>query len=193
VSHYRRASLFLLPFHRLLTLTEAHTSRQPSKAHVGMSGGKTCGKQAAQYAGKQPNEGSVVTSRDTTAPENEVHSSGHTPRESMCLKEMYAFKQAGAQGKTEKGKQSVRLSRRRGRAPRSKLRRRNQRFSPLTALPQLWKPWCRTWTADRTIMINHDRPASCPSPVPLGNRRSCTSDRTITTGAGLGQLAGRSC
>ena len=55
-----------------------------------MSGGKSCGKQAALYNGKQPDEGSVVTSRDTATAENEVHSSGHTHRKSMCLKEMSA-------------------------------------------------------------------------------------------------------
>ncbi len=47
-----------------------------------MSGGKAYGQQAAQYAGKQPDEGpdegSAVTRRDTTAPENEEHSSGRT-------------------------------------------------------------------------------------------------------------------
>jgi hypothetical protein len=70
-----------------------------------MSGGKACGKQAAQYTGKQPDEGSVATSRDTTAPDNEVHSSGQTHRKSMCLKEMSAAKQAGGKGETENGKQ----------------------------------------------------------------------------------------
>ena len=39
-----------------------------------MSGDKVCGKQVAQYTGKPPDEGSVVTSRDSTAPENEEHS-----------------------------------------------------------------------------------------------------------------------
>ena len=43
-----------------------------------MSGGKACGKQAAQYAGKQPGEWSGATSRDTAAAEGEVHSPGHT-------------------------------------------------------------------------------------------------------------------
>ena len=70
-----------------------------------MSGGKACGKHAAQYTGKQPDEGSGVTSRDTTAPENEVHSSGHPHRKSLRLKEMSATKQDGGQGETEKGKQ----------------------------------------------------------------------------------------
>jgi hypothetical protein len=57
-----------------------------------MSGGKAYGEQAAQYTGKQPGEGSVVTSRDTTAPENDMHSSGHTHRKSMRLKEMSTAK-----------------------------------------------------------------------------------------------------
>ena len=52
-----------------------------------MLGGKACCKQATQYTGKQSDEGSVVTSRDTTAPENKVHSSGHTHRKSMILTE----------------------------------------------------------------------------------------------------------
>jgi hypothetical protein len=64
-----------------------------------MSDGNACGKQAAQYAGKQPDEGSGGTSRDTAAAENEVHSSGHTHRNSMRLKEMSAAKQAGGKGK----------------------------------------------------------------------------------------------
>ena len=63
-----------------------------------MSGGKTCGKQAAQYTGKQPDDGSAVTSRDTAAAENEVQSSGHTHRKSMRLTEMSADKQAGGKG-----------------------------------------------------------------------------------------------
>ena len=53
---------------------------QPSETNLRMSGGKACGKQAAQYTGKQPDEGSVVTSRDTAAFENEVHSPGDTHR-----------------------------------------------------------------------------------------------------------------
>ena len=103
-----------------------------------MSGGKACGKafgkQAARYTGKQPDEGSVVASRHTAAAENEVHSSGHTHRKSMCLKEMFAVKQAGGKGETEKGSL---LRRRRGRTPRGKMRRRNQLCSPLTPLLQL--------------------------------------------------------
>ena len=70
-----------------------------------MSGGKTSGKQAGQYTGKQPDEGSAVTSWDTAAAENEVHSSGDTHIKSMRLKEMSAAKQAGGKEETEKGKQ----------------------------------------------------------------------------------------
>jgi Ran GTPase-activating protein (RanGAP) involved in mRNA processing and transport len=77
-----------------------------------MSGGKACGKQAAQYTGKQPDEGSVATSRDTAAAENKVHSSGHTHRKSVRLKEMSAAKHAGGKGETEKGKQPAVLKKR---------------------------------------------------------------------------------
>ena len=69
-----------------------------------MSGGKGCGKQAAQYTGKQPGEG-VVTSRETAAGENEVQSSDHSHRKSMLLKEMSAAKQAGGKGETKNDKQ----------------------------------------------------------------------------------------
>ena len=103
-------------------------------------GRQACGKHAAQYTGTQPDEGSVVTRRDTAAAENEVHSSGHTHRKSMRLKEMSAAKQAGERGKQRRA--SSLLRRRRGRAPRSKLRRRNQSYSPLTPpLLQLWEPF----------------------------------------------------
>jgi hypothetical protein len=108
-----------------------------------MSGGKACGKssgkssgnQAAQYAGKQPDEGSVVTRRDTAAPENEEHASGHKHRKSMRLKEMSAAKEAGGQGETEKGKQ---LS-------------TDAFAAALGAVPA--EDWCRTWAACRTIML----------------------------------------
>ena len=73
-----------------------------------MSDGKACGKQAAQYTGKQLDEGSTVTSRDTAVAKNEVYSSGDTHRKSMSLKEMSAAKEAGEK----------------------KLRRCNQRCSP---------------------------------------------------------------
>jgi hypothetical protein len=88
------------------TLTEAHSSRrrQPFRG-TPENVGKACGKQAAQHTGNQPDEGSVVTSRDTTAPKNEEHSCGHTHRKSMSLEEMSAAKQAGGQGETEKAKQ----------------------------------------------------------------------------------------
>ena len=47
---------------------------------------------------KHPDEGSVVTRRDTTELENEEHSSGRTHRKSMRLKEMSAAKTAGGKG-----------------------------------------------------------------------------------------------
>ena len=42
-----------------------------------MSGGNASGKQADQYTGKQPGEGSVVTSWDTAAAEGDVHLSNN--------------------------------------------------------------------------------------------------------------------
>ncbi len=72
-----------------------------------MSGGKACGKQAAQYNGKQSDEGSVLTSRNAAAAESEEHSSGHTHRKSMRLKEMSAAKEAGGKGEPENVKQSA--------------------------------------------------------------------------------------
>jgi hypothetical protein len=68
-----------------------------------MSVGKACGKQTVQYPDKQSDEESVVTSRDTTAAENEVYSSDDTHRQSMNLKEMSTVKQTGDKGETEKG------------------------------------------------------------------------------------------
>jgi hypothetical protein len=49
--------------------------------------------------GKQPDEGSVVTSRDTVAAESEVHLSGHTHRKSTRIKEMSAAQQAWGRGR----------------------------------------------------------------------------------------------
>jgi hypothetical protein len=57
-----------------------------------MSDGNVCGKEVVQYTGKQSDEESVVTSRDTTATENEVHSSDDIHRKSMDLKEMSTTK-----------------------------------------------------------------------------------------------------
>jgi hypothetical protein len=54
---------------------------------------------------KHPDEGSVVTRRDTTELESEEHSAGRTHRKSMRLKEMSAAKEARGKGETEKGKQ----------------------------------------------------------------------------------------
>jgi hypothetical protein len=58
-----------------------------------MSGGKACGKQAAQYAGKQADEGSVETSRDTTALLAELQALHHTHKEATRL-----FLMAASQG-----------------------------------------------------------------------------------------------
>ncbi len=79
------------------TLTEAHTSRRIS-AHLRMfpHGGKANDKQADQYTGTQPGEGSVVTSRNTATAEGDVRASGHTHRKSM--------RRAGEKGEPEKGK-----------------------------------------------------------------------------------------
>ncbi len=61
------------------------------EAHLRMSGGQACDKQADQYIGKQPGEASVATSRDTAAAEDEVHASDHTHRKSMPLKDQPAL------------------------------------------------------------------------------------------------------
>ena len=118
-----------------------------------MSGGK----QAAQYTGKKPDEGSVATSRDTEAAENEVHSSGHTHRKSRRLKEMSAAKQAGGKGEAEEGKQPA------AQEKRTRTTRQATQTQPLLlaadapfaaaleAIPA--EDWCRTWAAGRTIML----------------------------------------
>ena len=121
-----------------------------------MSGGKACGNQAAQYAGKQPDEGSVVTRRDTTAPENEEHSSDRTHRKSMRLKEMSAAKQAWGKGETEKGKQPA------AQKKRTRTTRQATQTQPLLVSADAFvaalgavpaEDWCRTWAAGRTIML----------------------------------------
>ena len=104
-----------------------------------MSGGKACGKQAAQYTGKQPDEGSVVTSRDTAAAENDVHSSGHTHRKSMRLKDMSAAKEAGGKGDTEKGTQPAALKKR-TRTTRQATQTQQLLLAADAPLLQLWKP-----------------------------------------------------
>ena len=94
-----------------------------------MSGGKACSKQAAQYTCKQPDEGSVGTSRDTAAAENEVHSSGHTHSKSKrtCT--------------TKQATQAQPL-----------LVPADDRFAAaLEAI--LGEDRCRTWAAGRTIML----------------------------------------
>ena len=122
-----------------------------------MSGVKACGKQEAQYTGKQPNEGSVPTSRDTAAAENKVHSSGHTHRKSMGLKEMSAAKHAGEKAETEKGKQPA-AQRKRSCTTRHAMQKQPLLLAAdapfaaaLEAVPA--EDWCRTWAAGRTIML----------------------------------------
>ncbi len=92
-------------------------------------------KQTAQYTGKQPDEGSVVTSWDTAAAENEVQSSGHTHRKSMLLKDTSA---------------------------RTRTTRQATQTQPLllaadapfaAALEVVPEDWCRNWAAGRTIML----------------------------------------
>ena len=126
-----------------------------------MSGGKASGeassKQAAQYAGKQPDEGSAVTRRDTTARENEEHSSGRTHRKSMRLKYMSAAKQAGGKGETEKGKQPAaqkkraRTTTRQATETQPLLLAADAFVAALGAVPA--EDCCRTWAAGRTIML----------------------------------------
>jgi hypothetical protein len=123
-----------------------------------MSGGKACGKQVAQYTGKQPDKGSVVkTSRDTAAAENEVHSSGHTHTKSMRLKDISAAKEARGKGETEKGKKTAAQKKRmrttrQARQTQPLLLAADAPFAAaLEAIPA--EDWCRTWAAGRTIML----------------------------------------
>jgi hypothetical protein len=121
-----------------------------------MSGGKAFGKQAAECSGKQPDEGSAVTSRDTAAPENEVHLSGHTHRKSMRLTEMSAASQAGGKEETEKDKQPAAQKKwtRTTRQPtqtQPALLAADAFAAALEAVPA--EDWCRTWVAGRTIML----------------------------------------
>ena len=120
-----------------------------------MSGGKASSKQADEYTGKQPGKGSVVTSRDTAATEGNVHALGHTHRKSMRLPEMSAAKQAGGKGETEKGKQPAAQK-------RTRTTRQATTTQPLLLAADAFaaaleavsaEDWCRTWAADRTIML----------------------------------------
>ena len=61
-----------------------------------MSGSKACGKQAAQYTGKQPREGSVGASRDTAAAKDDVHAPGHTHTTRQATHTQPAFLAADA-------------------------------------------------------------------------------------------------
>jgi hypothetical protein len=90
-------------------LNETHTSKQANfgdtySTHLRMSEDKACGKQVSKYTDNHP-EGSSVTSRETTVPENEEHSSGRTIKKSICLKGMSDVKQTGGKVETEKRKQ----------------------------------------------------------------------------------------
>ncbi len=100
-----------------------------------MSGGKAGGKQAAQYAGKQPDEGSVVTRRDTAAAENEAGGKGE---------------------KNEKGKQPA------AQKKRTRTTRQATQTQPLLLAADAFvaalgavpaEDWCRTWAAGRTMML----------------------------------------
>jgi Ran GTPase-activating protein (RanGAP) involved in mRNA processing and transport len=118
-----------------------------------MSGGK----QAAQYTGKKPDEGSVATSRDTAAAENEVHSSGHTHRKSMRLKDMSAVKQDGGREETENGKQPA-AQKKRTCTTRQATQTQPLLLSADAPFPAaleaiLGEDRCRTWAAGRTIML----------------------------------------
>jgi hypothetical protein len=105
----------------------------------GKASGKAYGKQAAQYAGKKPDEGSAVTRRDTTAPKNEEHASGHTHRKSMRLKEQPAAQKKQTRT-TRQPTQTQPL-----------LLAADAFAAALGAIPS--EDWCRTWAAGRTIML----------------------------------------
>ena len=82
------------------------------ESHLRMSGDKACGKRVSQYTGKHPDEGSVVTSRDTTATETRcIRLAKRT--ESQCASkkkcEMCDIKQAGGKEETEKDNQCAGL------------------------------------------------------------------------------------
>jgi hypothetical protein len=94
-----------------------------------------------QYAGKQPDELSVVTSWDTAAAENEVHSSGHTHRRSMSLKEI---KQPAAQKKrTRTTRQATQTQ--------PALLAAGAFAAALEAITG--EDWCRAWAAGRKMML----------------------------------------
>jgi hypothetical protein len=122
----------------------------------GKASGEASGKQAAQYAGKQPGEGIVVTRRDTTSPEGEETSFGRTHRKSMHLKEMSAAKLAGGKGETEKGKQPAAqkkrtLTTRQATQTQPALLAADALTAALGAVPA--EDCCRTWADGRTIML----------------------------------------
>ena len=121
-----------------------------------MSDIKACVKQTDHYTGKQPDEGSVATSRDTTSPENEVHSSDHTHRKSMRLKDMPTTKQAGGKRETKKGEHPAAQKKR---TLTTRQSTQKQPFgtadAPFPVALESVPPddWCRTWATGRTIML----------------------------------------
>ena len=90
-------------------------------------------------------------------PENEVHSSDHTHRKSMRLKETSVDKQVGGKGETEEVKQ---LDEEKKRTSTTSQATQTQPLllaadapfaAALEAIPA--EDWCRTWAAGRTIML----------------------------------------
>jgi tetratricopeptide (TPR) repeat protein len=95
-----------------------------------MSGSKACGKQAAQYTGKQPREGSVGASRDTAAAKDDVHAPGHTHTTRQATHTQPAFLAADDS---------------------AAFLAADAFAAALGVVPA--DDWCRTWAAGRTIML----------------------------------------
>ena len=93
----KRSLIFFLTF--FLSRVALHKCPVPTVAALLNASGT---EDSHRYTGKQSDEGSVVTSRDTTAPENEVHSSDHTNRKTNRFKEMSGTKQTGGKGRPRK-------------------------------------------------------------------------------------------
>jgi hypothetical protein len=95
--------------------------------------------------------------RETSAAENQVHSSGQTHGKSTGLNEMSAGKQAGGKGETEKSKQPAAQKKRtcttkHATQTHQALLAADAPFAAaLEAIPA--EDWCRTWAAGRTIML----------------------------------------
>ena len=176
-----------------------------------MSGGKACGKQAAQYTGKQPGEWSGATSRDAAAAEDEVHSPGHThttrqatQTQPALLAELQALHQthreatrlffmAASQGGTD----TQRADALRHGLPHltdpASLQDQNASANSLRRLAyepsEARKNMSRR--RGRAPRVNLRRRKHCCSPLtPL---LQLWKPSPLRTGAGLGRLAGRSC